>query len=298
MMNDYHTLLEFNRKPVNNDMVQYLVKLTSALIKVPPTSEWASNVPRLTVFIKKLVIHSNVQTSTLMATTVYLTKLKNIIPNDVYGIETTIHRIFLGCLILASKILNDTSPMNKHWTKYTDGLLNIYEVNTIERELLEYFQWDIRINTEELINSMRPLLDNHKAEMIKELERNNLFYFNAPLSTSPHKRQLLFNNNMNVKLDEMSSVARSVSPLSIPSISSSSTMSTFSNVESIFEAEEPYNPYNVPLTEYITNDSSTKKHRDDTKDKEMSNWSINLKHSNYLKPDKLMKFKNTLFKKA
>lgn len=298
MMNDYHTLLEFNRKPVNNDMVQYLVKLTSALIKVPPTSEWASNVPRLTVFIKKLVIHSNVQTSTLMATTVYLTKLKNIIPNDVYGIETTIHRIFLGCLILASKILNDTSPMNKHWTQYTDGLLNIYEVNTIERELLEYFQWDIGISTEELINSMRPLLDNHKAEMIKELERNNLFYFNAPLSTSPHKRQLLFNNNMNVKLDEMSSVARSVSPLSIPSISSSSTMSTFSNVESIFEAEEPYNPYNVPLTEYITNDSSTKKHRDDTKDKEMSNWSINLKHSNYLKPDKLMKFKNTLFKKA
>ncbi|CAL9735769.1 PHO85 cyclin-9 [Monosporozyma servazzii] len=298
MMNDYHTLLEFNRKPVNNDMVQYLVKLTSALIKVPPTSEWASNVPRLTVFIKKLVIHSNVQTATLMATTVYLTKLKNIIPNDVYGIETTIHRIFLGCLILASKILNDTSPMNKHWTKYTDGLLNIYEVNTIERELLEYFQWDIRINTEELINSMRPLLDNHKAEMIKELERNNLFYFNAPLSTSPHKRQLLFNNNMNVKSDEIPSFARSVSPLSIPSISSSSTMSTFSNVESIFEAEEPYNPYNVPLTEYITIDSPTKKHRDDTKDKEMSNWSINLKHSNYLKPDKLMKFKNTLFKKA
>lgn len=288
-------------------MVQYLVKLTSALIKVPPTSEWASNVPRLTVFIKRLVIHSNVQTGTLMATSVYLTKLKDIIPSDVYGIETTIHRIFLGCLILASKILNDTSPMNKHWTKYTDGLLNIYEVNTIERELLEYFQWDIRINTDELINSMRPLLDNHKLEMMKEAERNNLFYFNAPLSTSPHKRQTLFNinnsnnNNYSIRSDHSDSIprfARSVSPLSIPSISSTSSMSNFSNVESIFEAEEPYNPYTVPLTESITIDSPTKQHGDDIKDKEISNWSIHLKNSNYLKSDKLLKLKKSLFKKA
>lgn len=304
MISDYDILLEFNKKPVNNEMVEYLVTLTNQLIKTPQNNEWDPSVPKLITFIKRLVIHSNVQTATLMATAVYLTKLKDIIPSDVCGIETTIHRIFLGCLILASKILNDTSPMNKYWAKYTEGLLNIREVNTIERELLEYFQWNIQLDTKDLIQSLRSLLDNHKLEIIKDMERTDLLYFNAPMSVSPYRKSSLLQYNSNNSNNSNNTVAtdniirpssRSISQMSIPSISSSST---FSNIESIFEAEEAFNPYMVPLTESLTIESPVKANNKSMGKDRGAVWSMNLKKSNYLKSDKLKKLKNNLFRKA
>ncbi|OXT09994.1 hypothetical protein B9K03_11860, partial [Rothia sp. Olga] len=87
--------------------------------------------------------------------------------------------------------------MNKHWAKYTEGLLNIHEVNTIERELLDYFQWNIVIKSDDLIKSLRPLLDNYKIAMMMDFEKTNLLYFNAPMSTSPHKKHTMPNNKNN-----------------------------------------------------------------------------------------------------
>ena len=295
MLSDYNTLIEFNKKPVTGEMVQYLVDITSKLVKVPTSRECNTLTPKLSTFIKRLTIQSNVQTSTLMATAVYLTRLKDIIPKDVYGMETTRHRIFLGCLILVSKTLNDTSPKNKHWAEYTGGLLNIQEVNTIERELLEYFKWDIKIEINDLLKSLRPLLDKHKIEMIKEIEKSNLLYFNAPLAVSPHKKP--FHGHNNFPEDEKRK-CRSTSQVSIPSISSNSTKSSFGNVDSIFEGEELLNPYTIPLTESFTMESPKKIDSATVSNKESSTWSMKFKKSNYLKTDKFVKFKNSLLKKT
>lgn len=116
----------------------------------------------LTVFIKKLIKYSNVQTPTLMASLIYLNKLRNILPANAVGMETTRHRIFLGALILSAKSLNDSSPMNKHWTKYTDGLLTIEEVNMAERELIGLLKWDINVKEGELILVLQPFLTSIK----------------------------------------------------------------------------------------------------------------------------------------
>ena len=50
---------------------------------------------------------------------------------------------FLGCLIIAAKVLNDKFPMNKHWSKHSNYLLSNKEINTAERELLSYLKWDV-----------------------------------------------------------------------------------------------------------------------------------------------------------
>ena len=61
-------------------------------------------------------------------------------------------------MIVAAKSLNDSSPLNKHWTKYTDGLLTLEEVNLAERELLNILNWKTNITKEELIISLYPFL--------------------------------------------------------------------------------------------------------------------------------------------
>lgn len=262
-MSDYEALLHFNKRAVSSEMVQYLASSTASIIQIKKSNSMidiALQAPSLTQFINGLISHSNVQTPTLMATSVYLTKLRSIIPGNVYGIETTRHRIFLGCLILAAKTLNDSSPLNKHWASYTDGLLHIREVNTIERELLEYFDWNVTITTNELITCLTPFLQPIKEQFLRQ-KRQDYLLFNAPM---PGQLREYITSTSNVGSESHS---RSSSSLSLPSLASTATVSTvdsrrsrmaYNHIYAIDEMEEPspkglksvkYNPYKSPLSD-------------------------------------------------
>lgn len=172
-MSDLEALYCFLNKPVDGDMVSLLVATTMSIISVPtaestcgyltpppsPTDKAEQHVPSLTHFIHRLIHHSHVQTPTLMSSLVYLNKLKQVIPPNSMGIDTTHHRIFLGALILAAKFTNDSSPMNKHWAKYTDGLLALSEVNALERELISFIGWgNLTFSNKDLIKSLQYFL--------------------------------------------------------------------------------------------------------------------------------------------
>lgn len=200
-------------------MIEFLAASSRSVIQVRESdSERSRKVVSLENFIKGLVVQSNVQTPTLMSTAVYLAKLRSIIPANVLGIETTRHRMFLGCLIIAAKNLNDSSPMNKHWASYTNGLLDTREVNTIERELLEYFDWNLQFSTQELAICLAPFLAPIKDQLLAK--KQELLFLHSPLAGQPR-----FSGH-----DD--SHSRSSSSMSIPSLVSSATVSTLSTAGS------------------------------------------------------------------
>ncbi|AOA64769.1 PHO85 interacting cyclin [Komagataella phaffii CBS 7435] len=160
-MSDREALSIFLRSPVSMSMVDYLVVTTESVIRLKQETYSIKNLATvpLKTFINSLILHSNVQTNTLMSTLYFLVKLRGVLPPSATGIHaSTHHRIFLGCLIVAAKTLNDSSPLNHHWASYTDGLLSLDDVNTLERELLGYFNWDLRIHTNDLLNILAPFL--------------------------------------------------------------------------------------------------------------------------------------------
>lgn len=184
-MSDTEALKIFSRQPVSPEMVQFLVATTSSIIQVKqPKTQYApvglahacvmvAPAPTTTLlahFIKNLIRYSNVQTPTLMATLVYLNKLRNLLPANAVGMETTRHRIFLAALILSAKLLNDLSPLNKHWTKYTDGLLTNEEVNMAERELIALLKWNVVVRDDELYVALQPFLTTIKQSLRQRLE--------------------------------------------------------------------------------------------------------------------------------
>lgn len=186
-MSDYEALKIFSRQPVNREMVEFLAATTCSVIQVKPvasqkhlrglvvvTPVTKEAVP-LTTFIYKLIEYSNVQTPTLMAALVYLNRLRKALPGNAVGIETTRHRIFLASLILSAKSLNDSSPLNKHWTKYTDGLLTNQDVNSAERELIGILKWNLTVDQDELVAALQPFLSKIKKQLQKkhELESNS-----------------------------------------------------------------------------------------------------------------------------
>lgn len=178
-MSDYEALKIFARQPVSNAMVDVLVATTSSVIQIRPAAKTYQQMGPVLVapapqsvplkkFIRRLIEYSNVQTPTLMTSLVYLNRLRNILPGNAVGMETTRHRIFLASLILSAKSLNDSSPLNKHWTKYTDGLLLNTDVNLAERELINLLNWNLTVSTLELVLVLQPFLLDIKLHLHKK----------------------------------------------------------------------------------------------------------------------------------
>ncbi len=177
----------FIRLPVSREMVKYLAHKASSVIQceqvvppqprhlpptppaTPPSQEDPQppqdlSLPSVEAFITSLVQQSHVQVPTLMTSLVYLARLKQKLPPVAKGMRCTVHRIFLASLILAAKNLNDSSPKNKHWARYSSvsGWANFgfstTEVNLMEKQLLYLLDWNLGITQNDLYCHLEPFL--------------------------------------------------------------------------------------------------------------------------------------------
>ncbi|KAK6462623.1 hypothetical protein DFJ63DRAFT_164111 [Scheffersomyces coipomensis] len=182
---DLKALNIFLNTPINHDMIHKIVVATLQVLpcKDSKTAKYQSKsddddvtkngdgvekpLPSLMTFLTRLVRYTNVYTGTLMATLVYLNRLKSKLPKNAQGLSCTRHRILLSCLILSSKFHNDSSPKNKHWSKYTDGLFNSNDINLMERQLLYLLNWDLKISNEEMCQALNSFLEPIKFDLIK-----------------------------------------------------------------------------------------------------------------------------------
>ncbi|QRG36433.1 hypothetical protein FDK38_000771 [Candidozyma auris] len=169
---DVKALNIFINQPVSQNMIHKLVVTTLQVLpcsedKDSRTAHNGKPLPSLMTFINKLVRYTNVYTGTLMTTLVYLDRLKHKLPKNAQGLPCTRHRIFLSCLILASKFHNDCSPKNIHWANYTDGLFSLKDVNLMERQLLYLLNWGMRVSNEEMCAQLASFLSPIKEDLIK-----------------------------------------------------------------------------------------------------------------------------------
>ncbi|ODV78814.1 cyclin-like protein, partial [Suhomyces tanzawaensis NRRL Y-17324] len=171
---DLKALSMFVNTPITQDMIHKIVVTTLQVLPCQDSKNHTYNaqgelkpLPSLMTFLTKLVRYTNVYTGTLMATLVYLNKLKSKLPKNAAGLPCTRHRILLSCLILSSKFHNDSSPKNTHWAKYTDGLFSTKDINLMERQLLYLLNWDLRVDNEDMVDALDSFLDPIRYDLVK-----------------------------------------------------------------------------------------------------------------------------------
>lgn len=255
-MSDSEAMQIFLNSFVTQEMIHHLVSITLQILpcenaktitvtetvpvsnaKNAPTKTITSTkpLPSLMTFITKLVRYTNVYTGTLMSTIVYMNRLKNSLPADAKGLPCTRHRIFLACLIIASKTLNDSSPKNKHWAKYTDGLFKREDVNLMERQLLMLLDWNVQIENNELKSVWKRFLDPIKTDLRKSSRiRNNLSKGMLTASTQTivvPQEQVQF--PMHTRNSSVSTIDSSSSSVYSSATSMHSRSSSVSSIESL-----------------------------------------------------------------
>jgi G1/S-specific cyclin PLC1 len=267
----------FIQLPVSREMVSYLAKKASQVIRcdTPPQSshlatpqESLLQTPSVDAFITSLVERSHIQVPTLMTSLVYLDRLKAKLPDMAKGMHSTVHRIFLASLILAAKNINDSSPKNKHWARYTSvrGFPNfgfsITEVNLMEKQMLFLLDWDLRIRLtdlyEHLESFLAPIRDRQTIQeqsRQQDLRERELFAQQQYRYQQPSYFSYLIDNTYtpsHTRLHSSSSLASSRgtsrTPLLAPS-SGSSTSSSSPDMESLDQidnyTEDLYHFYKI-----------------------------------------------------
>jgi G1/S-specific cyclin PLC1 len=170
---------QFLQSSVSQEMICYLAQKVSNVVErnhcnqnsirpldrvpkvITASQHMDDKTPALEPFISSIVRQANIHVPILLTTLLYLSRLRSKISPLAKGIQTTPHRIFLACLILSEKFLDDSSLYNKDWASYSrfeNFSLSNQEVNIMEKQLLFLLDWNLSFHPSELQHHLEPFL--------------------------------------------------------------------------------------------------------------------------------------------
>ncbi|KAG2182540.1 hypothetical protein INT43_007471 [Umbelopsis isabellina] len=167
----------------------------------PPLRPGQVQVPPLRDFIANLVKRSRLQTGTFLSTLVYLERLRLKLGSVAQGMPCTCHRIFLATLIVTAKYVNDTSPKNRHWARYS-SVFSVAEVNLMEKQLLVLLDFHLSITIDDLLNDIQYFLPEYRGYISPNQRASYAGLPSQPTQAVSHPNRY----SMPISLEESNSV--------------------------------------------------------------------------------------------
>ncbi|KAL1740586.1 hypothetical protein HDZ31DRAFT_67800 [Schizophyllum fasciatum] len=144
--------------PVNRAVIDYIVDVTvdtvdfalgrSSALKRGRSSRRDQKRVAFTDLIARVIARAEVPITVVLVLLAYIDKCK---PHLRVASDAYVHeRIFLGALIVAAKYLNDCSPKNGHWARYTAEFSKA-DICLIEREFLAVLDFELGFREDDLL---------------------------------------------------------------------------------------------------------------------------------------------------
>jgi len=137
-----------------------------------------TSLPPLEMFIKQTVIDSNTPLPNLFIALVYLDRFGAKLAAKVNGAYDSRHRIFLACLVVACKFLNDVAYKNGYWSALWREF-TVDDVNLMERELLVILNFDLTILPKDIENLMRRYFRADEARRLEQTLFSHQPWYNS-----------------------------------------------------------------------------------------------------------------------
>ncbi|KFY69027.1 hypothetical protein V496_00614 [Pseudogymnoascus sp. VKM F-4515 (FW-2607)] len=143
----------YHQNPIgSSDRVQNLITADQHL---------DDKIPALDYYVSSIVRQANIQVPIFLTTLLYLSRLNSKLPLIGNGVRYSPHRIFLACLIISEKFLDDSSLHNRDWalcSQFEKFTFSNQEVNIIEKQVLFLLEWNLNFQVSELEHHLKPFL--------------------------------------------------------------------------------------------------------------------------------------------
>ena len=167
-------LRRFAHEPASDAMIDYLTSVASRVVECEPSHPQdpkqrqqlrpsafpdiaeSEELPSLKQFIRHLVKRRSVTQLHLLATLVYLERVKG--QSVQMAHQSVFYRIFFASFLLSIKALEDYPSPNKRWAEHTLMKFSLDEINIMETQMLKLLRWNAMTSEHELWTEMQRFL--------------------------------------------------------------------------------------------------------------------------------------------
>ncbi|KAI7873902.1 cyclin-like protein [Lichtheimia hyalospora FSU 10163] len=116
-----------------------------------------SHLPDFLPFIQMITEKCNVQPVQLVMALIYVQRFRATLPASYKAEPQAAHRIFAASLLVASKYSEDYSLSTRQLVRATGDVWTIKEMTRMEMAFLQFLQWDLHIDSDEITRFLHSL---------------------------------------------------------------------------------------------------------------------------------------------
>ncbi|KAF9352149.1 hypothetical protein BGX26_009981 [Mortierella sp. AD094] len=113
-------------------------------------------------FLRNICIKAAVTELALVVSLIYVDRLKKVLTNMARGDPDTPFKIILSALLVVKKFIEeDCMGLNRMFSKITNGLYSVHDINTMERSFLGLLKFSLYVTEKDVIN----FIQSHQKEL-------------------------------------------------------------------------------------------------------------------------------------
>ncbi|KAF8891780.1 hypothetical protein BD779DRAFT_1610504 [Infundibulicybe gibba] len=140
----------------NEPLARLCTRFISHLFTCPenPPVPTTNGQAKLPLFIAYALHRTKLHASVTFASLILLQRLKARFPT---ARGSSGHRLFISAFMIASKVMCDDTYSNKSWSIVAQGMFALREINQMEREMCNYLDWELSVDSGTLEDFERAL---------------------------------------------------------------------------------------------------------------------------------------------